>query len=294
MSFEVTTLVWRAEFPAMDKIVLLRLADFADAQGGNVYPSVGRVARECGVSERHVQGVLRKLTAADIITLVRAGGGRNRPAEYRINLDAVKRCTPCGVSDDETPHPVQGIEKLNPAPGAPFESERVHATTERVQATTLNPAPGAPDSSLTTSNHQAAAAATHATPEPICETSAHDAHAVGSRVLEIMGVTHDPRWYGNASRVQVWIAEGADPEADIYPTITRLMTQRKGEPPRSLKYFDAAIADAVRDRTTTLTTPTGGPAHGNHRHRPRPSDRIDTHDRRRAIAEVCVGGMEAG
>lgn len=258
MSFEVTTLVWRAEFPAMDKIVLLRLADFADAQGGNVYPSVGRVARECGVSERHVQGVLRKLTAADIITLVRAGGGRNRPAEYRINLVPLKGCIPCGDYEGETLHTMRGIDPQNPAPGAPISAERVQATTETPQATTQNPAPGAPNPSESTSNHQAAAAA------------AHDAHAVGSHVLEIMGVKDDPRWYGNASRVQVWIAEGADPEADIYPTVIRLMSKRKGEPPRSLKYFDAAIADAVRDRTTLNAGGYHDPAQHQPRHPHRP------------------------
>jgi hypothetical protein len=257
LSFEVTSMVWRAEFPAMDKIVLLRLADFADADGRNVYPSVGRVARECGVSERHAQGVLKKFMTSGVLVLVRAGGGRNRPAEYRIDLVAVKRCIPCGVYEDQTPHIMRGIDEKNPAPGAPFKSETPQATTETPQATTLNPAPGAPNPSESTSNHQAAAAAAHATPEPICETSAHDAHAVGFRVLEIMGVTNDPRWYGNSSRVGSWLHSGADPEADIYPTVTRLMNQRKGEPPRSLKYFDAAIAEAVRDRTATLTA--GGP-----------------------------------
>ena len=119
-------------------------------------------------------------------------------------------------------------------------------------------------------------------------------NAIGRRVLDLMGVSDDPRWIGSASRVDGWLASGADPEADIFPTVIRLMTARNGEPPRSLKYFDAAIAEAVRDRTFTLTTATGGPSHGNHRHRHRHSDRIDTHDRRRAIAEVCVGGVDPG
>jgi len=60
MSIEVSTLVWRASLPAMDKLVLLRLADFADADGSHVYPSVSRVMRDCGVSERHVQNSIRR------------------------------------------------------------------------------------------------------------------------------------------------------------------------------------------------------------------------------------------
>ena len=118
------------------------------------------------------------------------------------------------------------------------------------------------------------------------------AHAVGRKVLELMGVWDDPRWFGNASRVETWIRSGADPEADIYPTIVRLMASRNGEPPRSLKYFDAAIADAVRLRNTPMPTTTGGPTNGNRHHRRH--GRPSTPERRAAIAEAFADCLDDG
>ena len=83
-------------------------------------------------------------------------------------------------------------------------------------------------------------------------------HEIGKEVLRLMGVSDDPRWLGNFSRVEAWLRSGADPEADIFPTITRLMASKQGNPPRSLRYFDAAISDAVRDRTNPLPSNGGG------------------------------------
>ena len=80
------------------------------------------------------------------------------------------------------------------------------------------------------------------------------------RVLEVMGVRNDPNWHGDAGRVTAWINDGADLELDILPTIQRLMTKRNGQgPPRSLRYFDGAIADARATRLQPLPhgTPRG-------------------------------------
>lgn len=308
MSHAVTTLVWQAEIPAMDKIVLLRLADFADADGRNVYPSVGRVARECGASERHVQMTLRKLVSIGILELIRAGGGRNRSAEYRIDLAALKGRITCGVSEEkgcipcgdlaDKPRTSCGVSTTeNPAPGAPFGDETVQITTERVQITTLKGAPGAPNPSGSVSNRQTAAVDARerdlsendsnlvgdAVPQPgairepdqtpvpsgeptpgavpatppsgegaVPSPEASQIAAVGRTVLEIMGVWDDPRWYGNYARVGTWLRSGADPEADIYPTIRRLMAKRSQGPPRSLAYFDQAISDAVASRNRPM------------------------------------------
>ena len=72
--------------------------------------------------------------------------------------------------------------------------------------------------------------------------------AVGRRVLDAIGVADDPRWLGSYGRVQRWLAEGFDPELDILPTVERLMGRRGHDPPRSLAYFDQAIADAKARR----------------------------------------------
>lgn len=77
-------------------------------------------------------------------------------------------------------------------------------------------------------------------------------------VLEAMGVRNDPNWHGDGGRVRAWLNDGADLELDILPTIERIMAKRNGQgPPRSLKYFDQAIADAKASRLNPL--PPGTP-----------------------------------
>lgn len=78
------------------------------------------------------------------------------------------------------------------------------------------------------------------------------------RVLDAMKVRNDPNWHGDGGRVRAWLADGADLERDILPTIERIMAKRNGQgPPRSLKYFDQAIVDAKATRLAPL--PNGTP-----------------------------------
>lgn len=78
---------------------------------------------------------------------------------------------------------------------------------------------------------------------------------VGSKVLDLMGVSDDPRWQGNFSLVSAWLKEGFTPEQDIYPAVLRGMAQlrAKGEgPPKSLKYFTPIMQQAQHERLTEL------------------------------------------
>lgn len=65
------------------------------------------------------------------------------------------------------------------------------------------------------------------------------AHQVGNRCLEILGHGGDPAW--NYAPVFQWLADGADPERDIYPILQAALAS--GRKVRSLKYFTPAIAD---------------------------------------------------
>lgn len=101
-----------------------------------------------------------------------------------------------------------------------------------------------------------------ASPSPSSDKKEADASArgreVGNRVLDIIGVGSDPRWFGHAGRVHFWLGNGADPELDIYPAIQAVMARRNGQgPPRSLNYFDGPIADAYAARTKPM--PEGNP-----------------------------------
>lgn len=72
-------------------------------------------------------------------------------------------------------------------------------------------------------------------------------------VLDALGCRNDPNWMGDAGRVAAWLGSGADLEQDIIPTIKRIVLKRGAEGvPRSLKYFDQAIADAIRSRLAPL------------------------------------------
>lgn len=77
-----------------------------------------------------------------------------------------------------------------------------------------------------------------------------------ARISEITGWATDPCWRGDYGRLDQWTANGWDLELDILPTIERLMLKRTG-PPRTLKYFEQAIADAYASRMQPL--PEGKP-----------------------------------
>lgn len=69
---------------SLPMLIAVILADAADPDGTNVYPSVERVAKlaRCGV--RSVQYALRNFEEMGFLVLERPGGGRGRPARYRI------------------------------------------------------------------------------------------------------------------------------------------------------------------------------------------------------------------
>lgn len=72
------------------KLVAVLLANHAHKDGGSAYPSVRRMSRVLGVSERHVQNSLRELEAAGIIRVQRrADAARRVPTVYAFNLDAL-------------------------------------------------------------------------------------------------------------------------------------------------------------------------------------------------------------
>jgi hypothetical protein len=95
------------------------LADSADHDGSNVRPSVPRIATLSRQSQRSVQYHLRDMQLRGFLVLVRQGGGRNRPTEYRINLDwletQVSRC-PRNIGAPPAPIPERVHEgHLDPA-----------------------------------------------------------------------------------------------------------------------------------------------------------------------------------
>ena len=86
MSIRVMTQVWGSgRFDGNQLLLLLALADFADDGGGNVFPSVQKMAEKTRAARRTVQRNLRELVKDGVLVEVRRAT-RNFPAEYRINL----------------------------------------------------------------------------------------------------------------------------------------------------------------------------------------------------------------
>lgn len=89
MSVKVSHLVWEyADLKGSPLIVLLAMADFADDDGSNVYPSRVTLAQKARVDEKTVSRILTDLENARIITCTEKETGRKgRYRNYTINLE---------------------------------------------------------------------------------------------------------------------------------------------------------------------------------------------------------------
>ena len=93
MSIKLMSHVWdAAQVSGSELLVLLALADFANDEGGSIYPSMATIAKKARLSDKQARRVVHKLIDDGILSLVEQGGWqgtRNRPNEYCINLDAI-------------------------------------------------------------------------------------------------------------------------------------------------------------------------------------------------------------
>ena len=88
MSAKISGLVWELQLPREEKYVLLCLADHADHEGNNVYPSIGLIAWKSDYSERRVQELMRRLERRGLLVKVDEHFGRGKTIKYRIDLSA--------------------------------------------------------------------------------------------------------------------------------------------------------------------------------------------------------------
>lgn len=89
MSKHVENLVWRyAKVPPSEKLVLLKLADAANPDGTNAYPSLQEMAEECYLSKRTIQRALDQLQAIGVIEVQQVyHPGRHVPTTWRVRVD---------------------------------------------------------------------------------------------------------------------------------------------------------------------------------------------------------------
>jgi hypothetical protein len=137
VSVRVMSDVWDLPIPTSQKMILLSMADHANDEGCNAYPSIARLAHRCSLSERAVQYGLRSLESDGYLTMTRPAG-QHRPASYQVNPGA------------QPLHPSAhlGVQHVHPS-----ESPGVQMTTSRGANDDARGAPVAPDPKRTVMNH---------------------------------------------------------------------------------------------------------------------------------------------
>lgn len=89
MSAKIMGHVWELDLPANKQLVLLAMADHADHEGENIYPSLGLIAWKTGYSESQTRRIIKALVTDGILVEVAAPDGK--PKVYRVVLSAGKR-----------------------------------------------------------------------------------------------------------------------------------------------------------------------------------------------------------
>jgi hypothetical protein len=130
MSVDVMRLAWRvADLTPAQKVVLLALADHADAEGGHVYPSVARLVVKTSCGERTVRRALGQLREAKIIQVVQAAS-HHRSTEYRLDVARMK------ARQVDLPE-----RHSRPARAAPYPSYNHQDPSEREEGIYIHPDP---------------------------------------------------------------------------------------------------------------------------------------------------------
>lgn len=96
MSIRLMSDVWRLDLPTVEKMVLLVIADHANDEGTQSYPSQATIALKASVSIRTVQRAVNTLCAQGYVRMFKHQGGSadcredRRPHLYQINLNALR------------------------------------------------------------------------------------------------------------------------------------------------------------------------------------------------------------
>lgn len=92
MSILLMNLAFQTPLPPAEKLVLLCLCDWANDEGGRLYPSIEQVAKKATVSESTARRILQRLIADGLLAVVgNEAGGRGKAREYAIIVEALEQ-----------------------------------------------------------------------------------------------------------------------------------------------------------------------------------------------------------
>lgn len=88
MSIKLMAMVWDSTIQTSQKMALLAMCDWADDEGGSVYPSIAKLAKRISCSERQAQRIVHGLIDDGLVAVVGnfLGGVPGQSRQYRINV----------------------------------------------------------------------------------------------------------------------------------------------------------------------------------------------------------------
>lgn len=117
MSIRLMTMMWDVQFPTQSQLlVALKLADFANDDGGSVFPSRNRLVENCQCSESTVKRILRSFREIGLLHVVEEGGsGPRDTTKYSWNMRLLKalldgQCTITGGGEELEIEWAEGVD----------------------------------------------------------------------------------------------------------------------------------------------------------------------------------------
>lgn len=82
------TMAWESELQTSQKMAMLAMCDWANDDGGSVYPSIAKLAKRISCSERQAQRIVHALIDDGLVAVVgnALGGVPGQSRQYRINV----------------------------------------------------------------------------------------------------------------------------------------------------------------------------------------------------------------
>lgn len=112
MSAKIMGAVFDLDLPAAKQLVLLAMADHADHDGRNIYPSLALIAWKCGYSESQTRRIIQSLVADRLLEKHERPG---KTTIFSIHLEAGKRKQPLPKRDpSQNDTPAIAVTPLTP------------------------------------------------------------------------------------------------------------------------------------------------------------------------------------
>lgn len=139
----IQALAWvleHSEATLADRLVLLAIANHADARGWNAYPSVPLIAHEASVSEATVYRALATLEDSGELTVKRRPGRSNMYAITALEGSQIERGNPSQIERAPLANARKTPRKLRPEPSVTVnEPSRARARDPEVTRMAMPP-----------------------------------------------------------------------------------------------------------------------------------------------------------